>query len=187
MTGIVLRAARPAEATLLGDIALRAKGYWGYDKEFLEACRAELTFTEQDIQDRHFVVAESAGTLIGFYSLDGQPPAGELGNMWLEPTAIGTGLGRQLWAHAIKTAEAAGYKQLSIEAEPNAEGFYLAMGADRTGETPSGSIPGRVLPLMTFSVGSLAERAADDDSWRGSGVREARAIALGEGGDLTDE
>jgi GNAT superfamily N-acetyltransferase len=155
MTGIVLRAAKPAEALLLGEIALRAKGYWGYDKEFLEACRAELTFTAQDIRDRHFVVAESAGTVIGFYSLEGQPPEGELGNMWLEPTAIGIGLGRKLWTHAIRTAEAAGFHQLRIEAEPKAEGFYLAMGAERTGETPSGSIPGRVLPLMTFLVSPI--------------------------------
>ena len=152
MTGIVLRAARQAEAALLGEIALRAKGYWGYDQEFLEACRSELTFTAQDIQERHIVVAESAGTVIGFYSLDGHPPEGELGNMWLEPTAIGTGLGKQLWTHAVKTAQAAGFKQLSIEAEPKAEGFYLAMGAERIGETPSGSIPGRFLPLMTFRV-----------------------------------
>jgi GNAT superfamily N-acetyltransferase len=152
MTGIVLRAARPDEAKVLGEIALRAKGYWGYDEEFLEACRAELTFTTQDIQEGRIVVAEAAGTVVGFYSLDGQPPEGELGNMWIEPDAIGTGLGRRLWAHAIDTAQAAGFKELSIEAEPNAEGFYLAMGAERIGETPSGSIPGRVLPLMTFKL-----------------------------------
>jgi GNAT superfamily N-acetyltransferase len=152
MTGIVLRAARPDEAALLGEIALRAKGYWGYDEEFLEACRQELTFTAADIQSRRIVVAQAAGTVVGFYSLDGQPPEGDLGNMWIEPGAIGTGLGRRLWTHAIETAQAAGFGELSIEAEPNAEGFYLAMGAERTGETPSGSIPGRVLPLMTFKV-----------------------------------
>jgi GNAT superfamily N-acetyltransferase len=152
MTGIVLRAARPDEAALLGEIAWRAKGYWGYDADFLEACREELTFGAADIEQRRIVVAEAAGTVVGFYSLDGLPSEGELGNMWIEPGAIGTGLGRQLWTHAINTAQAAGFKQLSIEADPNAEGFYLAMGAERTGETPSGSIPGRVLPLMTFQV-----------------------------------
>jgi ribosomal protein S18 acetylase RimI-like enzyme len=156
MTRIVLRAARPDEAALLGEIALRAKGYWGYDQEFLEACRQELTFTAADAQQRRIVVAETAGTVAGFYSLDGQPPEGELGNMWIEPDAIGTGLGRRLWTHAIEAAQTAGFKELRIESEPNAEGFYLAMGAERTGETPSGSIPGRVLPLMTFKVAAQA-------------------------------
>jgi GNAT superfamily N-acetyltransferase len=152
MTGIVLRAAKPDEAAQLGEIALRAKGYWGYDEEFLNACREELTFGAADIEQRRIVVAEAAGAVVGFYSLDGQPPEGELGNMWIEPGAIGTGLGRRLWAHAIETAQTVGFKELTIEAEPNAEGFYLAMGATRTGETPSSSIPGRVLPLMTFRV-----------------------------------
>jgi GNAT superfamily N-acetyltransferase len=97
-------------------------------------------------------VAESAGRVLGFYSLDGEPPEGELGTMWVEPDAIGTGVGRRLWQHAMEAAHIAGFMVLRIEAEPFAEGFYLAMGAERVGETPSGSIPGRVLPLLRFRL-----------------------------------
>ncbi|MBP2325077.1 GNAT superfamily N-acetyltransferase [Kibdelosporangium banguiense] len=149
---VIFRAARPAEATLLGEIALRSKAYWGYDKDFMEACRAELTFAPQDVLDRRIVVAERQSKILGFYSIDGDPPEGELGNMWLDPANIGTGLGRKLWHHATQTAQAAGFKQLTIDAEPYAEGFYLAMGAERIGETPSGSVPGRVLPLMKVQL-----------------------------------
>jgi len=39
-----------------------------------------------------------------------------------------------------------------IDADPNAEGFYLKMGAERVGESPSGSIPGRMLPLLQVST-----------------------------------
>jgi GNAT superfamily N-acetyltransferase len=108
----------------------------------------DLTFRPDEIDARRIVVAESAGRVLGFYSLDGEPPTGELGNMWVEPDSIGTGMGRRLWHHAIQTARTAGFTMLRIGAEPFAEGFYVAMGAERVGETPSGSIPGRMLPLL---------------------------------------
>lgn len=41
-----------------------------------------------------------------------------------------------------------------IDADPNAEPFYRAMGAVRIGATPSGSIPGRELPLLEFTLTS---------------------------------
>jgi GNAT superfamily N-acetyltransferase len=68
--------------------------------------------------------------------------------MWISPDRIGTGLGRVLWEDALAEAAAAGFEYLDIDAEPFAEGFYLRMGAERIGETPSGSIPGRVLPQL---------------------------------------
>ncbi|MEE8490728.1 MAG: hypothetical protein V3S60_03740 [Acidimicrobiia bacterium] len=37
---ISIRPARRDELDLLSDLALRSKGFWGYDDDFLEACRA---------------------------------------------------------------------------------------------------------------------------------------------------
>ena len=152
MTDIRLRRARADEADLLSELALRSKGHWGYDQAFLDACRAELTFRPEEISARFIVVAESADQVLGFYSVDGQPPVGELGNMWVEPDWIGTGLGRRLWEHAIREAGKVGFTTLHIGAEPAAEGFYRAMGAERIGATPSDSIPGRTLPLLQVQV-----------------------------------
>lgn len=142
------RVARPDEAAVLSELALRSKAYWGYDREFLEACRAELTFVADDLVARRAVVAAAGGRVLGFYSLDGQPPDGELGNLWVDPAWIGTGLGRRLWQHAIEAARGIGFAQLRIESDPNAEGFYRAMGAHPAGVTSSGSIPGRTLPVL---------------------------------------
>ncbi|HVQ93627.1 MAG TPA: GNAT family N-acetyltransferase [Mycobacteriales bacterium] len=139
---------------MLSELALRSKAYWGYDKDFLDACRAELSFDAADVLARRIVLAESAGRVLGFYSLDGRPPQGELGNLWLDPVAIGTGLGRRLWQHALEVARGAGFTVLRIEADPHAEGFYLAMGAQPVGVTPSGSIAGRTLPLLTMPLHS---------------------------------
>jgi hypothetical protein len=46
--GVLIRPARPDECELLSELALRSKGCWGYDAEFLEACRAELTLVPED-------------------------------------------------------------------------------------------------------------------------------------------
>lgn len=152
MTEVTLRRARPDEAATLTDLALAAKGFWGYDLAFIEACRAELTFSADDIAARHFVVADQGGQVAGFFVIDGQPPAGELSHMWVRPGEIRTGVGRAMWQDAMARAAAAGFEYLDIEAEPNAEGFYRKMGAERIGETPSGSLPGRMLPLMRVKV-----------------------------------
>lgn len=137
---------------MLSDVALKSKGHWGYDQDFLDTCRSELTFQPAEIEARRMVVASSAGKIAGFYSLDGEPPAGELGNLWVLPESIGTGLGRRLWQHALATARAAGFTELRIDADPYAEGFYLAMGAVRIGAAMSASIPGRTLPLLLMRL-----------------------------------
>jgi ribosomal protein S18 acetylase RimI-like enzyme len=152
MDAIAIRPARADEADLLTEVALRSKAHWGYDQEFLDACRAELTFRPEDVLTRRIVVAQSSSGIVGFYSVDGVPPSGELGNLWLIPERIGTGLGRRLWQHAVASAREAGYTSLLIEADPNAVGFYEAMGAEQVGEAPSGSVPGRTLPLLVFQL-----------------------------------
>lgn len=148
----ILRRARPDEAGTLTDLALAAKAFWGYDESFIESCRAELTFHPGDVASRHVVVAEVSGVVTGFYSVDGSPPAGELGNLWVRPDAIGTGLGRVLWQDALATARDMGHEHLDIDAEPFAEGFYLRMGAERVGEIASASIPGRMLPRLRIRI-----------------------------------
>ena len=158
MDAIVFRPARGDEAGLLGEVALGSKGYWGYDEDFLDACRTELTFSPEDVTARRIVVAESRAGIVGFYSLDGQPPSGEIGNLWVVPESISTGLGRRLWQHAVAAAGKAGYTSLRIEADPNAVGFYQAMGAKQVGEAPSGSVAGRTLPVLTFTL-AAAETA----------------------------
>ncbi|MFJ2031853.1 GNAT family N-acetyltransferase [Streptosporangium sp. NPDC087985] len=72
--------------------------------------------------------------------------------LFVEPDAIGQGVGRRLFEHATATAANLGFARLTIDADPNAEPFYLAMGATQIGATPSGSIPGRMLPLLAITI-----------------------------------
>ncbi|MGW1178013.1 GNAT family N-acetyltransferase [Kitasatospora sp. NPDC002543] len=145
-----IRPARPEEAGLLTGIALRSKAYWGYDEAFMAACRAELAVDAGVIEGSATVVAEDAGRLLGFVSVSGAPPTGSLDLLFVEPEAIGRGVGRALFERARGMAAELGLRRLTIDSDPNAEPFYLAMGATRVGSVPSGSIPGRELPQLVL-------------------------------------
>nr|MDT0657146.1 GNAT family N-acetyltransferase [Micromonospora sp. DSM 115978] len=150
--GVVMRPARADEAEALSGLAFRSKAHWGYDAAFLAACRPALTFEPHELAGRRAVVAETGGRVVGFYTLEGTPPQGELGNLWVEPTHLRRGVGRQLWEHAVAAAGTIGFATVLIEADPYAEGFYLAMGAERTGAVPSTVVPDRQLPEMRYQL-----------------------------------
>lgn len=157
MTDFAIRAARPDEAAQLSALALRSKAHWGYDAAFLEASREELTLDPGRITERRTQVAvsrepETDGQLLGFGTIEGEPPAGELGMLFVDPPAIGTGVGGALFSRLSELAVDLGFHRLTIASDPNAEPFYLARGAVRIGGVPSGSIPGRVLPLLAVAL-----------------------------------
>ena len=147
-----LRPARPEEACELSALALRCKSHWGYDEAFLAACREELTLRPEETEKARTLVAEQDGWIVGFATLHGQPPAGELAMLFVDPPAIGRGIGTLLHDRITATAAQAGFTHLTVTADPHAESFYLARGARRTGTAPSGSIPGRELPLLTIDL-----------------------------------
>ena len=61
-----LRTPRAHEATMLTELCLRSKALWGYDNEFMQACRDELTLTASMMRSSScFKVAEIDGTVIG--------------------------------------------------------------------------------------------------------------------------
>jgi N-acetylglutamate synthase-like GNAT family acetyltransferase len=152
MCTLRLRAARRQEARLLNELALRSKGYWGYDQVLLDACRAELTLAPEEVERQRVTVTEYDGQVVGFYALAGEPPEGTLADLFVAPERIRSGGGRSLWEHAMVAARALGFERLTLEADPGVESFYLAMGGRRCGSVPSGSIPDRRLPLLEFSI-----------------------------------
>ena len=149
---VLIRPARATEAELLSALALRSKAHWGYDAAFLEACKDELTLDEGEVADRRTHVADRAGHVLGFTTLEGEPPTGVLGMMFVEPQAIGQGVGRLLFEHTVAAARELGFARITLDADPHAEPFYRAVGAVRAGSAPSGSLPGRVLPRMIVSL-----------------------------------
>jgi predicted N-acetyltransferase YhbS len=70
----------------------------------------------------------------------------------VEPAWIGRGVGAQLWAEIVEEARRLGWSALEIVADPKAEGFYLRMGARRTGQVPSKYMAGLLLPVLELRL-----------------------------------
>jgi ribosomal protein S18 acetylase RimI-like enzyme len=142
---------RDAEA--LTRIAFAAKRYWGYSERWIERWRESLTITPEFIRQSEVYAALVEGEPVGFYALSGEGREIVLEHLWVLPEHMGRGIGRALFYHAASRADSSGAETLSIESDPNAEGFYRRMGARRVGEIVyelDGR--GRVLPLLVADV-----------------------------------
>ena len=149
---IFLRPPTESELAALSDLALRSKAVWGYDEAFMAACVEELTLTVQDLGETHLQLAEDAAGVVGFVQVEIDGDLADLLKLFIEPTRLRTGAGRILFDWATETARAQGAQRMTIEADPDAAPFYRRMGARDIGTAPSGSIPGRELPLLELAL-----------------------------------
>ena len=151
--GAVVRRARPGEAGSLSRIARAAKGHWGYPERWMESWRGDLTILPGFIRENEVYVAAAGGEVVGFYALVGEGRRLELEHLWVSPGEIGTGLGRLLFESAMRRAAELGAEVVGVESDPNAESFYLKMGARRVGENVY-EIGGeeRVLPVLAVEL-----------------------------------
>ncbi len=131
------RPARPSEVAAINDLAFRAKAHWGYSAAQMEAWRADLTIAPSLIARQQVVVALNNGTLSGVVAIDGDSGVWRLEHLWVEPAAFGQGTGRALLDSACVLARRLHADTLTIDADPNAGGFYRACGAQQVGEIPA--------------------------------------------------
>jgi GNAT superfamily N-acetyltransferase len=150
---IVLRPARPDEAASLTKLCLRSKAVWGYDRDFMAACRAELTLTPEAISASCVEVAETDdGRILGLAQLSIHGTVAELDKLFVDPGNLRSGAGSALFTWATAEASRRGASLLMIDADPDAAAFYRRMGAADAGSVPSGSIPGRVIPRLRVEL-----------------------------------
>lgn len=145
---VLIRHAWPDEGPALSELALEAKAHWGYDREFLEQCREELTITRERIARERIRVAEVDGKVAGFASVAVSIGKAELCDLFVHPDYIGRDVGQILASDTLLYICRHGIPLVHVEADPNAMAFYARQGFTQCGEVPSGSIPDRKLPLM---------------------------------------
>jgi N-acetylglutamate synthase-like GNAT family acetyltransferase len=131
---MTIRSATPADAQALTTIALEAKRYWGYPEHWIKHWEADLTISPEFIQNNHVYVHEEDGEIRGFYALCVAGDKAELDHMWVTPTAIGSGIGKELFLDAMERAAKLKVNAVEISSDPNAAGFYKRMGATQIGE-----------------------------------------------------
>ncbi len=129
-----------------------SKASWGYSDEMLREFEAELTLTETAIVEDTVAVCVSGGDTLGFYRLVVDGAEGEVADCFVSPSALRQGVGAALMQHLKEVAVAKGVNRLELQSDPHAEAFYVALGYVRFGQSPSGSIPGRYLPMMEMRL-----------------------------------
>jgi GNAT superfamily N-acetyltransferase len=145
--------AQPHDAEALTAIAHAAKRHWGYPERWIESWRDILTMRPEFIAANVSYAAIEEDRAVGFYLLTTESDGVHLDHLWVAPHAMGCGIGRALFAHALAQTRALGHRTLKIEADPNAEGFYAHMGARRVGVTLTQvDNQRRELPLLLYDL-----------------------------------
>ncbi len=160
---MLIREAVPSESEELSRWALRSKAYWGYDDDFLAACRRDLTITEEKLASRPtFVVVDGEGTIRGFSQIIVSRPTAVLDYLYVDPSWMGRGLGSALFSRATACARRYGATRLQWDADPHAVDFYRRQGALVMGRAESTSVPGRFLPSMAISLTEMPAGSVEE-------------------------
>lgn len=143
MAGVRFRHAETADREDLNQLTLAGVRHWGHHvkhPEAYESLQAELV-SDDDPAEHHVLVWEDQEGIAGFIDLRDRGDHVELVRMFLRTQLIGHGYGRVLWERAVEEASEMG-DRLLIVSDPQAAGFYDAMGArvERTLEPVSGFI-----------------------------------------------
>ena len=151
-----IRRSLEKEAAELTALILAAKKHWGYSDAQINVWLPDLNISAATIAAHPTFIAEHVGQMIGFYSLVPSSPVWELDHLWVLPAFMKKGIGRALLTHAQQTARDGGAARISINADPNAEPFYLDCGAKRVGivTAPIAGQPQRIRPQLVLAVAS---------------------------------
>src|SRR5687767_9592789 len=98
--------AKPDDAATLTAIAFAAKRHWGYPERWMETWRDDLTVFPAFVDSHETYAAIIDGRTVGFYALGQKSDRLDLLHMWVLPDAMGRGVGRSLFLHAIERTKA---------------------------------------------------------------------------------
>lgn len=145
---IVLRTPEPSEIEALDALCFLSKAHWGYDDEYMEACRASLRVDPAALADGRVQIALKDGAVAGVVQILVEAPKAELDLLFVEPKFIGTGVGKALFDWACAAAREKRTAYMMILSDPNARGFYEHLDAVYKEDAPSDAVPGETLPLL---------------------------------------
>lgn len=148
-----IRHAKVEESAAITELGLRSKAHWGYSQAFMDACRDEFVFSDDFILAGNVFVLEDAGQIQAYTTIeDSTSETATLGNLFVEPSAIGKGYGAKLWQYIKGEAVKRGYTRLIVESDPNAQAFYEKMGMRHYADKASSIFEGRFLPLLEIEL-----------------------------------
>ena len=149
---MLLRPALIQESAAISALMRQSKAYWGYNAKQIEEWHDELTMTVDYIENNHVCVATKESELCGMCSFRNfSNDKVQVDGLFIAPSKIGSGVGSALLKYCIDSAIKSGASTIVLDADPNAEGFYLSHGFKVIGNKAS-SIKGRFLPVMSMTL-----------------------------------
>lgn len=145
--------ADPSDHKSLTHVMQKSKAHWGYSKEQMKKWEKELTIRPEDFEaNKIFKLINNDQSIIGFYSFKNKNNNSvHLNDLFILPDHIGKGLGKLLLNDFINKIKNANASKITLESDPNAEGFYLHYGFKTVGQRET-SIKGRYLPIMEKTI-----------------------------------
>jgi N-acetylglutamate synthase-like GNAT family acetyltransferase len=144
------------QAADLSDLALRSKATLGYDRNFLDACKQELTYSAEQIESskwQFWIATSTLNVLKGFVALEfTNRDCVEINALFIAPDFMYQGVGTALFQKALEQIKLVQATQIMLYSDPNAVAFYQKMGFNIISKVASGSIKGRTIPLMQRSL-----------------------------------
>ena len=126
-----IRAARAEERDGLEELQRRSSTHQPLYREELAAHPDSIELPAEQIAAGQVRVAERDGRVVGFAVLIDD----ELDGLFVEPSEMRSGIGRALLDDALQVARERGLDRIRVIANPQALGFYEAVGFVHTGET----------------------------------------------------
>jgi hypothetical protein len=92
----VFRTPTVDELPALSALCFRSKAVWGYDHQFMEACRRELSIEPSELRSTLIAAAERNGDIVGVVQIKVIGSEADLLKLFVEPTTLRGGIGTAL-------------------------------------------------------------------------------------------
>lgn len=99
-----IRPVEPHEGERLREIAIAAKGYWGYDRDRTREWAAIGDLSPAGLQQKDFYIAEVEGRVVGWAAAIGKGDVWWLDDLWIDPDWMGKSIGSRLFRDAAERA-----------------------------------------------------------------------------------
>jgi RimJ/RimL family protein N-acetyltransferase len=166
----LIRTATPEDARAIAEVHV-ASWRSAYRGLLPDAYLDRLSVDEREAQRREHLddsgsgwgtlVAEEDGRVIGFATFgpsrdeDAPPGTGEVPAIYLDPSAVGTGVGRELFAETVSGLRSAGFTRATLwvlEANERARRFYEKAGWTRDGATSDHDFDCANEPMVRYAA-----------------------------------
>lgn len=134
--GIEIRAGAPADVPQLREIFRRACLSNEGDHVLFAEHPELLEWADTPLREQRTWVAVVDGQVVGFASLAVVDGVAELEDLFVDPDAMRSGVGRALTDDAAAITAARGFTALEVDANSHAKGFYGRVGFENRGVTP---------------------------------------------------